>query len=293
MVTASRTFPDTSKIEQFSGSHYKRWHEKILSALDLHNIAFVLTDPKPTNDDDLLKWEKANRICRHTILSTLSNELFDVYYPIQSASEIWESLNKKYILADAGTQKFAIGNFLDFTMVEDKDVSSQIHIFHVLIDDLKNENIILPDAFIAGSLIEKLPESWKDYKYSLKHKRKSLSLEEVIVHIRIEEQNRARRKIEKHKEMTAKAILIENQTSIDRSKAYKPKFKKQSKKFSKKPVGPQNNPNFKKGKGSCYVCGKPGHYAAQCRFRKNTSTKSQAHLTVEKVITAVVSGLIL
>ena len=33
-------------------------------------------------------------------------------------------MNKKYILEDVGTQKYAIWNFRNFQMIEDRDVSS-------------------------------------------------------------------------------------------------------------------------------------------------------------------------
>lgn len=56
-----------------------------------------------------------------------------------------------------------------------------------MVNNLENEEIKLLEAFVSGSLIEKLPESWKDYKNSIKHKKKQMSLEDVIVHIRIEE----------------------------------------------------------------------------------------------------------
>lgn len=35
-------------------------------------------------------------------------------------------------------------NFLDFKMMDDKEVTSHIQAFHMLINDLKNENINLP-----------------------------------------------------------------------------------------------------------------------------------------------------
>ena len=41
--------------------------------------------------------------------------------------------------------------FLDFKMTEDKEVTSQIHGFHMLINDLKNENIIVPESFCGWS----------------------------------------------------------------------------------------------------------------------------------------------
>ena len=81
-------------------------------------------------------------------------------------------MNKKYILKDVGTQKYAIGNFRNFQMAKDKDVSSQIHDYHLLINDLGVEDIKLTEPFVAGYLVETLPKSWKGYKNNMKHKRK-------------------------------------------------------------------------------------------------------------------------
>ena len=60
-------------------------------------------------------------------------------------------LKNKYIIEDAGAQKYVIANFLDFRMMEDKEVTSQLHGFHMLINDLKNENIIVPESFCGWS----------------------------------------------------------------------------------------------------------------------------------------------
>ena len=74
-------------------------------------------------------------------------------------------------------------------MTEDRDVASQIHDYHMLINDRVIEYIKLPKTFVVGYPIETIPNSYKDYKNSKKHKRKKISLEDVIIHIRIEEQN--------------------------------------------------------------------------------------------------------
>ena len=56
-------------------------------------------------------------------------------------------------------------------MTEDRDVSSQIHDYHMLINELVTEDIKLPEPFVVGYLnYETLPDSWKDYKNSMKHK---------------------------------------------------------------------------------------------------------------------------
>ena len=286
-----KSLPDVSKIQPFSGSHFKRWQEKIHDALDVLNLAEYLTQKAPDEDtehfeEEMDKWKKGNKVCRYTILSTLSNELYDVYCSYKSAWEIWDILNKKYVLEDAGSQKYAIGNFLNFQMVDEKDVSSQIHDFHKLINDLKTEEIDLPESFVSGCLIEKLPESWRDYKNCMKHKRKQMSLEDVIVHIRIEEKNRQLDRAEKAKELNSKANIVE-------SSGKKPQ-KFQNKKKQWKP----NNNSFKshdtsfKRKGNCFVCGKPGHYAAQCRNRhkKENGNPPKANLVEgDDVIAAVVA----
>ncbi|PHT47965.1 hypothetical protein CQW23_12173 [Capsicum baccatum] len=55
-----------------------------------------------------------------------------------------------------------------------------------------------------------------------------------------------------------------------------------------------NNPNFKKRKGTCFTCEKPGHYAAQCRHRIRTNKEirnpPKDNLVEEdKIIVAVIS----
>ncbi|OIT19105.1 hypothetical protein A4A49_62088, partial [Nicotiana attenuata] len=123
----------------------------------------------------------ANKVCRHTIISTLSNELLDVYVSYKEAKKIWESMITKYTAEDATKQKFVIGNYCKWEMTEDKDITAQINEYHKLIEDLKSEDISLPEQFVAGMLIEKLPKSWNDYKQQLKHKHKQLIFCVVIM----------------------------------------------------------------------------------------------------------------
>ena len=74
-------------------------------------------------------------------------------------------------------------------MVDNKDINLQINEYHKLLEELKAEKIELPEHFVAGLLIEKLPDSWSEYKQQLKHKQKQLSLGDLITHIIIEDTN--------------------------------------------------------------------------------------------------------
>ena len=137
---------------------------------------------------------------------------------------------------------------------------------------------------MVGYLVETLPESWKDYKNNMKHKRKQMSLEDVIIHIRIEEQNRNRDNTEKAKELSSKANVVEEKP---KPKPKKNRSRKQN--FGTKPNASNKVQNLTiKKRGNCFVYGKFGHHVAQCRHRKrNEKSNSKANLAKTKVIIVV------
>ena len=82
-----------------------------------------------------------------------------------------------------------VGNYYKWEMVDNKNIKLQINEYHKLLEELRAHKIELPEHFVAGLLIEKLPDLWSDYKQQLKHKQKKLSLADMITHIIIEDTN--------------------------------------------------------------------------------------------------------
>jgi hypothetical protein len=66
----------------------------------------------------------------------------------------------------------------------------QAHEFQALAKDLEIFPCHLPDKFVAGGIIAKLPPSWKDFATSLKHKRQEFNVEELIGTLDVEERAR-------------------------------------------------------------------------------------------------------
>ncbi|CAJ2667187.1 unnamed protein product [Trifolium pratense] len=252
----------------------------------MYAVTNVLTESKPAStatEKVTEQWTHANRVCRSTILSTLSNDLFDVYCSYKEAKEIWDSMATKYTAEDAGKQKFVIGNYYRWEMVEEKDIKAQINEYHNLVEDLKTENITLPDAFIAGILIEKLPESWKDYKNQLKHKQKQLPLADLITHIIIEDTNRKESKAAKVKALASKANLVQNKSHRKSQKSrYDQKSESKPDHNNRNYISGVSNPTSFKKRGNCYVCGKPNHHAAMCRYRKRNDNPPKPRANLAK-----------
>ena len=55
--------------------------------------------------------------------------LYNVYSPLKSAKELWDSLEKKYKTEDAGMMKFVVGKILDFVVVDSQMVILKFKIF--------------------------------------------------------------------------------------------------------------------------------------------------------------------
>ena len=77
-------------------------------------------------------------------------------------------------------------------MVENRSVVGQAHEIQVLAKELEHFPCLLPNKFVAGSIIAKLPPSWRDFATFLKHKRQEFSVAELIGSLDVEERARAK-----------------------------------------------------------------------------------------------------
>ncbi|CAN1762183.1 Retrovirus-related Pol polyprotein from transposon TNT 1-94 [Linum perenne] len=227
----------------------------------------------------------------------MTNIIFDLFVNNWSAKSIWETLIKKYGADDAGMKKYVAGNWLNFKMDDDKPIMEQVHVYKNLTAEVLAEGMHMCEVLQANVLIERLPEAWSDYRNRLKHKKRDLTLEELIGHMKIEEANRQKDKNLNFMLPSIKANLVEPSVNYnDRSKFTKKKstWQKKTPPF-KKPAT-----QFKTNAG-CFVCGKQGHRAFQCYLRKkpqgghSKEGKNQAHLTEDTkeptIFAAVVSEI--
>ncbi|KAL0307597.1 UNVERIFIED_CONTAM: hypothetical protein Sangu_3020700 [Sesamum angustifolium] len=221
--------------EKFSRNDFKRWHQKMLFYLTMLNLARFLSEEVlvvSEGEIDTQKraamdvWGHGDFLCRNYILNGLNDTLYNMYSSATIARAIWESLEKKYKTEDAGLKKFIVGKFLNFKMVDSKTVMNQVQEFQIILHDLHAEGMKLRESFQVASMIEKLPPLWKDFKNYLKHKRKEMGLEDLIVKLRIEEDNRLSEMKSGKLQIEAKVNLMEQNgnTSIKRKRVdYKPK----------------------------------------------------------------------
>ena len=125
---------------------------------------------------------------------------------------------------------------------------------------------MLSETFQVAAIIEKLPPAWEDFKNYLKHKRNEMSIEDLIIRLRIEEGNRGFEKKMAHISGEAKANFVEHGQSS--------KFEKVSNKGKRSKLGPKGGISKKqKFQGKCFNCGKQGHKSSDCKLPKRKKPK--------------------
>ena len=72
--------------------------------------------------------------------------------------------------------------------------------------------------FKVATIIEKLSPPWRDFKNYLKHKRKEIKFEELVVRLRIEEKNRKAEKCTMNSAIDPKATIVENKPQHNKIK---------------------------------------------------------------------------
>ncbi|XP_056698330.1 uncharacterized protein [Spinacia oleracea] len=180
--------------------------------LEQIDVAYVISDVvKPVNDDELhdfeVKFAKDDRTCKGMLLHHMSNVLLDIYMGYNHARDIYDGLEKKYGTDDAGTKRYCVSKWLGFQVEDDKPIIDQIHAYENICIAMAAEGLSICDITLAIVLIEKLPPSWKDIRNQLMHKKKDLTLEELVGHLKIEEENRIKDKGQSVFSKSAKANL--------------------------------------------------------------------------------------
>nr|GEX13791.1 Pol polyprotein [Tanacetum cinerariifolium] len=256
------------KPEKFNGQNFQRWQQNMFFYLITLGLAQILKETVPhveppvegqSSNARAVKaveaWKHSDFLCHNYVLNGLIDPLYNVYCKTPTAKELWESLECKYKTEDAGTKKFVVARFLDYKMVDSMNVISQ------------------------------LPPSWVDFKNYLKHKQKEMSVEDLVVHLRIEEDNRFALK-DTCTPDSAKANMIEHVGSSSRSnpkKKGKDKRKNDNKSKGKSEyLSPKDGIVKHKFQWTCYNCDQPGHRDANCKMSKRVNPR-QANMVNDDV----------
>jgi hypothetical protein len=117
----------------------------------------------------------------------------------------------------------------DCKMVDNCLVVEHAHKIQALAKELKQFSCVLPDKFVAGSIIAKMPPFWRDFAISLKHKRQQFSMAELIGSLDVEKRVRAKDNRGKGVESSSVNMVQKKILNASRNKKKKNKQENNSK----------------------------------------------------------------
>ncbi|GJY31229.1 zinc finger, CCHC-type containing protein [Tanacetum coccineum] len=256
------------KLDKFEGHDFRRWQKKMHFLLTTLKVVYVLTTlmPELIEDDTVevirrrAKWENDDYICRGHILNGMSDPPFDIYHNVESAKELWDSLESKYMAEDASSKKLLVSNFNNYKMVDSRPVMEQFNELLRILGQYTQHGLKMDESIFVSSVIDKLLPSWKDFKHTLKHDKDDLSLVQLGSHLRIEESLRAQDCNKgKGKEVAGPSVNMTEEGGKNKNNKQN-KGKKRG--FKENNSGSGSN---KKPKLECWKCGKTGHFKRDCR----------------------------
>jgi hypothetical protein len=77
-------------------------------------------------------------------------------------------------------------------VVDGKNMVMQAHEIQCMVKELALLKIVIPDEFVTGGTIAKLPPSWRDFATALKHKRMHMSISDLTTSLDVKEKAQAK-----------------------------------------------------------------------------------------------------
>jgi hypothetical protein len=139
---------------------------------------------------------------------------------------------------DAGAKLYIMEQYHDYKMTDGKSIVEKAHEIQCMAKELEHLKINLPDKFVAGGIIAKLPPSWRDFATTLKHKRMEISVSNLIASLDVEEKAQAK---------DGRSKAAEGQTSANMVQKSHGKGKGKGKKIKPQPTTTFKKKKFKEG----------------------------------------------
>jgi hypothetical protein len=216
------------------------------------------------------------------ILTLLADNLYDIYMDYKDPTELWDALEHKYAVSKDDRLLYICEQLFDFSIDAVKSIVTQAHEFPLLPGEIASLGFPIPGRVVVAGIIDKFPNSWRDFATSLKHKREDISTENLITTLDVEEKARAKDapSISTAAENGASANIIldkNNHNNKNKGKMQVDGKPKKTTNFKKK--------NIRKDNIACFVYGKGGHLVKNCRHRKTRidgQQKKVVNMTIGK-----------
>nr|AAL31045.1 putative polyprotein [Oryza sativa Japonica Group] len=118
-------FDAALKPHAFDGSNYKRCKARALLWLTAMQCFYVSRGKRsepPLSPEEEAKFEASDCLFCGALISVLADNIVDVYMHMPSEKDMWDALEAKFGVSDAGSELYVMEQFYDYKIVDDRSV---------------------------------------------------------------------------------------------------------------------------------------------------------------------------
>ncbi|CAN6440078.1 unnamed protein product [Victoria cruziana] len=284
---------ELAKTEKLNGANFHQWKRRILLALTLERLVYVLEKPylvfpdTPSDEQNKeLKNYKVDDLMAKTImLAYMDDDLIRFFEDYKTTKEMFEAIKAQYDVNTATHVQVLLQKYSTLKIKEADNVTDHVNKMLVMAKDLAVLNNPIADTMQINIILNSLPPSYKMTVVALKTQFGSLNIDQLPLQLKALEENI---KADKGQESMLTTGKPSNSSFLPRPRPFKKRFV--NKKFKRGPNFHKHQPNTVK----CYKCEKLGHIQKNCRVKprngnNNNNNQNQRHGNQNREFICVVS----
>ncbi|KAF3774681.1 Retrovirus-related Pol polyprotein from transposon TNT 1-94 [Nymphaea thermarum] len=257
---------ELAKTEKLNETNFHAWKRRIVLALTLEKLIYVINQPfptlgdKPTNEEIKAyeSFTSDDLMAKTTMLAFMEDDQIRVFEDYPIAKEMFDTITSKYNFMTTMHVQLLQEQYNSYRMKESDDVMDHVNKMLVMAKDLAMMGDIISDNMQISTILNNLPPSWDMAVTALSVQFDNLTLEKLPLQLVLQQQRLTKR--------NRAELMIVQEKPVGSHVPVKPKqFKNRNDgKFK------GNFVSTKKSQGTvvkCYRCGKPGHIRKNCRTR--------------------------